>query len=203
MRWALRLAGDDALGALSVLCVVRDAEGRWLAGPARGVGGDVGRRAGRSAPAARSRSARTRRTRSRASSRRSGRSCPSGSPSRRSSACPNRHGDAGRPGLARAAAPRSRATTSTTRTPGGRPTRALARRGPPATLRRMATPARDAGVSFRTLKYLSFTHSAIYLALLTVWIVPGLTRAELVFGWATASAGSSCRCSASTPCGAA
>jgi ADP-ribose pyrophosphatase YjhB (NUDIX family) len=31
MRWALRL-GDDAAGALSVLCVVRDADGRWLAG---------------------------------------------------------------------------------------------------------------------------------------------------------------------------
>ncbi|MDA0178998.1 NUDIX domain-containing protein [Solirubrobacter phytolaccae] len=31
MRWALRLA-EDALGALSVLCVVRDHEGRWLAG---------------------------------------------------------------------------------------------------------------------------------------------------------------------------
>jgi ADP-ribose pyrophosphatase YjhB (NUDIX family) len=31
MRWALRLV-DDASGALSVLCVVRDAEGRWLAG---------------------------------------------------------------------------------------------------------------------------------------------------------------------------
>jgi 8-oxo-dGTP diphosphatase len=32
MRWALRLLGGDASGALSVLCVVRDAEGRWLAG---------------------------------------------------------------------------------------------------------------------------------------------------------------------------
>ena len=32
MRWALRLLRDDALGALSVLCVVRDHEGRWLAG---------------------------------------------------------------------------------------------------------------------------------------------------------------------------
>jgi 8-oxo-dGTP diphosphatase len=31
MRWALRLTGD-ASGALSVLCVVRDHEGRWLAG---------------------------------------------------------------------------------------------------------------------------------------------------------------------------
>src|SRR4051812_6799766 len=32
MRWSLRLAGDDALGAVSVLCVVRSADGRWLAG---------------------------------------------------------------------------------------------------------------------------------------------------------------------------
>ena len=32
MRWSLRLARDDALGALSVLCVVRSADGRWLAG---------------------------------------------------------------------------------------------------------------------------------------------------------------------------
>lgn len=31
MRWALRLIGDAA-GALSALCVVRDAQGRWLAG---------------------------------------------------------------------------------------------------------------------------------------------------------------------------
>jgi 8-oxo-dGTP diphosphatase len=32
MRWSLRLAGDDAQGALSVLCVVRGADGSWLAG---------------------------------------------------------------------------------------------------------------------------------------------------------------------------
>jgi hypothetical protein len=38
-------------------------------------------------------------------------------------------------------------------------------------------------LEFRTLKYLSFTHSAIYLALLTVWLVPGLSGAEQVFGW--------------------
>ena len=31
VRWALRLS-DDAAGSLSVLCVARDAEGRWLAG---------------------------------------------------------------------------------------------------------------------------------------------------------------------------
>src|SRR6266480_1730629 len=30
-RWSLRL-GDDAAASVSALCVVRDAEGRWLAG---------------------------------------------------------------------------------------------------------------------------------------------------------------------------
>jgi hypothetical protein len=39
-------------------------------------------------------------------------------------------------------------------------------------------------VTFRQLKLLSFTHSAIYLTLLTVWLVPGLAGAERVFGWA-------------------
>jgi hypothetical protein len=39
-------------------------------------------------------------------------------------------------------------------------------------------------VSFGQLKWLSFTHSAIYLTLLTVWLVPGLKGAEMVFGWA-------------------
>ena len=32
MRWSLRLVEQDASGSLSSLCVVRDAEGRWLAG---------------------------------------------------------------------------------------------------------------------------------------------------------------------------
>jgi 8-oxo-dGTP diphosphatase len=32
MRWSLRLLPAGADGALSVLCVVRDADGRWLAG---------------------------------------------------------------------------------------------------------------------------------------------------------------------------
>lgn len=32
LRWAVRLLGDDAVGALSVLCAVRAADGRWLAG---------------------------------------------------------------------------------------------------------------------------------------------------------------------------
>jgi hypothetical protein len=39
-------------------------------------------------------------------------------------------------------------------------------------------------ITFRRLKYLSFTHSAIYLTLLVVWLLPGLAGAELVFGWA-------------------
>jgi len=38
-------------------------------------------------------------------------------------------------------------------------------------------------ISFSALKYLSFTHSAIYVGLLTVWLVPGLAEAEQVFGW--------------------
>lgn len=31
-RWALRLDPEDAVASLSVLCIVRSAEGRWLAG---------------------------------------------------------------------------------------------------------------------------------------------------------------------------
>jgi hypothetical protein len=38
--------------------------------------------------------------------------------------------------------------------------------------------------SFRTLERLSFTHSAIYLTLLAVWLVPGLHGLEFVFGLA-------------------
>jgi 8-oxo-dGTP diphosphatase len=32
MRWSLRLVGEDASGSLAALCVVRDSDGRWLAG---------------------------------------------------------------------------------------------------------------------------------------------------------------------------
>jgi hypothetical protein len=38
--------------------------------------------------------------------------------------------------------------------------------------------------AFRTLKYLSFLHSAVYAGLLTVWLLPGLPEAEMAFGWA-------------------
>ena len=39
-------------------------------------------------------------------------------------------------------------------------------------------------MTFEQLKWLSFAHSAVYLTLLTVWLTPGLTGAEMVFGWA-------------------
>jgi len=39
-------------------------------------------------------------------------------------------------------------------------------------------------VSFSTLKHLSFAHSAVYLALLTAWLVPGLEGPTMVLGWA-------------------
>ena len=38
-------------------------------------------------------------------------------------------------------------------------------------------------LTFRRLKRLSFNHSAIYLCLLTAWLVPGLHQEELVIGW--------------------
>src|SRR5436305_5677307 len=39
-------------------------------------------------------------------------------------------------------------------------------------------------LTFERLKIGSFTHSAIYAALLVVWLVPGLHREELVLGLA-------------------
>jgi hypothetical protein len=39
-------------------------------------------------------------------------------------------------------------------------------------------------LTYDHLKWASFTHSAIYAGLLTVWLVPGLHGAEMVFGWA-------------------
>ena len=37
-------------------------------------------------------------------------------------------------------------------------------------------------MTFQALKTASFAHSAVYLALLTVWLVPGLHGAEFVLG---------------------
>lgn len=37
-------------------------------------------------------------------------------------------------------------------------------------------------VPFTTLKWLSFAHSAVYLVLLAVWLVPGLHTLEFIFG---------------------
>ena len=39
-------------------------------------------------------------------------------------------------------------------------------------------------MSLDRLKLLSFAHSAIYVTLLAVWLVPGLDGPERVFGWA-------------------
>jgi hypothetical protein len=39
-------------------------------------------------------------------------------------------------------------------------------------------------LTFRRLKWASFTHSAIYTVLLVVWLVPGLSGLEAVFGMA-------------------
>lgn len=39
-------------------------------------------------------------------------------------------------------------------------------------------------MTFTQLKYLSFFHSAVYLTLLTVWLIPGMKTAEMIFGWA-------------------
>jgi hypothetical protein len=38
--------------------------------------------------------------------------------------------------------------------------------------------------SFTVLKHLSFAHSAVYAALLTVWLIPGLPALEFGFGLA-------------------
>ena len=38
-------------------------------------------------------------------------------------------------------------------------------------------------ITFTRLKYLSFTHSAIYLSLLAVWISGGPDDAKMVLGW--------------------
>ena len=37
-------------------------------------------------------------------------------------------------------------------------------------------------LTFERLKWASFTHSCVYIALLTVWLIPGLSGAEFVLG---------------------
>ena len=39
-------------------------------------------------------------------------------------------------------------------------------------------------ITFNRLKYLSFTHSAIYLSLLAVWLSDGPEDLRMVLGWA-------------------
>lgn len=37
-------------------------------------------------------------------------------------------------------------------------------------------------LTFERLKWASFAHSCVYVALLVVWLIPGLATAEFVFG---------------------
>jgi hypothetical protein len=46
----------------------------------------------------------------------------------------------------------------------------------------LTRPRRRPSLSFRTLKWLSFAHSTVYLVLLIAWIVPGLHTLEFIFG---------------------
>ena len=46
-----------------------------------------------------------------------------------------------------------------------------------------ASRRRLPSLSFNTMKWLSFTHSGVYLVLLAVWLIPGLALAESVFGF--------------------
>ena len=39
-------------------------------------------------------------------------------------------------------------------------------------------------IRFRTLKYLSFAHSGVYLGLLGLWLLDGPDGARTAFGWA-------------------
>ena len=120
MRWALRLLATDASGALSVLCVVRDHEGRWLAGRraawVASWAGRVGARRRRRGRRGRG----SRRARSAASLQEEWAVEPERIAVEALIATPGGHDDArsARPGWRRA--PRSPATTSTTRTRGGR-----------------------------------------------------------------------------------
>jgi len=46
-----------------------------------------------------------------------------------------------------------------------------------------ASRRRLPSLSFNTMKWLSFTHSGVYLVLLAVWLIPGLALAESIFGF--------------------
>ncbi len=54
----------------------------------------------------------------------------------------------------------------------------------PSPKRVVATRNNEAMPSFRFLRALSFTHSAIYAALLFFWVAPGYKPETSVFGWA-------------------
>ena len=180
MRWALRLIRDDALGALSVLCAVRSADGRWLAGRraawvatwagrwALGAGGAV--EVGEDPVVALTRELEEEWA-----------VVPERLSVEALVCLSNRMtmlvGQAWLPPGAEVTRDHEHdAHAWWPADPAAWPAEA------DAALRRMAGAA--GRMTFDQLKYLSFAHSAIYLTLLTVWIVPGLAEAERVFGWA-------------------
>ena len=195
-RAAARAAADALVAAARArgrarrrspaLCVVRDADGRWLAGRrapwvatlGRPLGARRRRRGrGRRGPGAR------RSTRELAEEWSVEPERADGRGARR--ACPTGMVDAGRPGLAARRAPRSRrdhehdAHAWWPRRPGR-----LARGGRPARCAawRRLLDARDH--ASRALKYLSFAHSAIYLTLLVLARRRTQPARSTCFGWA-------------------
>ena len=181
-RWALRLVEGDASLSVAALCVTRAADGRWLAGRrapwlsswagrwALGAGGAVD--VGESPVDTLTReldeewSVAPERVRCEALVR---------LPHRLVMFIGQAWLPEGADGDARPRARRLRVVAGVDRRLAARGRRAAAARWPAC----WREPA-----PFDTLKRLSFTHSAIYLTLLVVWIVPGLHALEFVFGMA-------------------
>ena len=191
VRWALRLVDGDASLSMAALAVTRAADGRWLAGRraswlsswagrwALGAGGavDVGE-----SPA---------HTLVRELDEEWAVS-PSGSPSRRSCACPTAR-DGRRSGLAA----RRRRDRDGRRARRLRVVAADVADWPDEAdepLRRMADAARrprrmTGAADLPSPEVGPFPHSAVYTVLLVVWLVPG-RGFEAISSWPTASAGS-------------
>ena len=142
VRWALRLLSGDAMQSLSALCVVRDADGRWLAGRraewlatwarrwALGAGGSVEVDENPADTLVRELEEEWSVSPERLHGRGAGRL--------------QRDHDAGRAGVAARRARRSRRTPSTTSSPGGRPRSTAGPSEADAPLRLTAELLRDA-----------------------------------------------------------
>ncbi len=141
-RWALRLVEGNACDSLTALCVVRSARRSLAGGAARRAGSRPGPTAGRSAPAARSTSARARRARSLASCEEEWQLDRRPAERRGARGPAQRHGDAGRASPPCPTPPTPCPTTSTTTGPGGRPTWSAGPTRPTSACRRWRPAAR-------------------------------------------------------------